>query len=156
MSNRLQYPEAVTEEACDDQNRVANPSGSSEIVDNGTSGYSQRTGIAEVSAAVVDETFLRPISQSTPIRDLPCRRNCRYSISTGDDSNYDSESDDDEEDDLPVNDFFIVLFIILCILRLDPLPLFLPLRRLFLHIILSNSFQSRFVNETKYFMHRGR
>ncbi|CAI6347327.1 unnamed protein product [Macrosiphum euphorbiae] len=101
VSNRLQYPEAVTEEACDDQNRVANPSGSSEIVDNGTSGYSQRTGIAEVSAAVVDETFLRPISQSTPIRDLPCRRNCRYSISTGDDSNDDSEDDDDEEDDLP-------------------------------------------------------
>eukprot|EP00102_Acyrthosiphon_pisum_P022129 XP_016659339.1 PREDICTED: uncharacterized protein LOC100568500 isoform X2 [Acyrthosiphon pisum] len=99
VSNRLQ--EAVTAEACDDRNRVANPSGSSEIVDNATSGCSQRTGVTEVSAAVVDETFLRPMSHSTPIRDLPCRRNCRYSFSTGDDSNDDSGDDDDEEDDLP-------------------------------------------------------
>ena len=96
----------MTAEACDDRNRVANPSGSSEIVDNATSGCSQRTGVTEVSAAVVDETFLRPMSHSTPIRDLPCRRNCRYSFSTGDDSNDDSGDDDDEEDDLPVNDFF--------------------------------------------------
>lgn len=103
MSNRLQHPEAVTVVACDDRTSVANPSGSSEIVDNGTSGCSQPPRIT----AVVDETFLLPMSHSTPIRDLQCRRNFRCSFSTGDDSNHDSEDDDDdeEEDDLPVNDF---------------------------------------------------
>jgi len=105
VANRLQHPEAATAVACDDRNRVANPSGSSEIVDNGTSGCSQPMRVAAASAAVVDETFVRPISHSTPLRDLPCRRNCRCNFSTGDDSDDRDDDDDDEEDDHLVNGF---------------------------------------------------
>jgi len=112
VSDRLKHPEAATVAACDDRNRVANLSGSSEIVDNGASGCSQPMRVAAASAEVVDETFLRPMSHSTPIRDLPCHRNCRLSFSTGDESNDKVDDDDDEEDDNLVNDFFIILFII--------------------------------------------
>jgi len=107
VSDRLQHPEAAA--ACDNRNSVANLSGSSEIVDNGASGCSQPMRVAAASAAVVDETFLRPMSHSTPIRDLPCRRNCRLSFSTGDESD---DRDDNEEDDHLVNDFFIESLII--------------------------------------------
>jgi len=145
VSNRLQHPEAVTAVACDDRNSVANPSGSSEIVDNGASGCSQPTGVA----AVVGETFLLPMSHSTPIRDLQCRRNFRCSFSTGGDSNNDSEDDDDEEDDLPVNDFLYYCFFI-----------FYPSSYSYLFIIsrcilYRYSFQSRFVDETKYMQRSG-
>lgn len=105
VSDRLQHPEAATAAACENQNRVANLSGSSEIVDNGASGCNQPTRVAAASAAVVDETFLRPLSHSTPIRDLPCGRNSRLSYSTGDES-------DDRDDNEEVNDFFIGLLII--------------------------------------------
>ncbi|XP_022177935.1 uncharacterized protein LOC111038965 [Myzus persicae] len=100
VSNLLQHPEEAVAAvvACDDRNRVANPSGSSEIVDNGASGCSRSMGDVEASVqAVVDETLLRPMLHSTPIRDLPCRRDCRCSFSADEDT--DDEDTDDEEDD---------------------------------------------------------
>ncbi|XP_050056406.1 uncharacterized protein LOC114124854 [Aphis gossypii] len=96
VSNQLRHSEVTSAEvACDDQDRVSNPSGSSEIVDKSASGCSQPTGVATpASVAVVTETFLQPMSHSTPIRDVPSCHNCRCSFSTSDDSNDESEDDD--------------------------------------------------------------
>jgi hypothetical protein len=138
VSNQLRHPEiASAVVACDDRDKVSNPSGSSEIVDKSGSGCSRPTEVVTpASVAVVTETFLRPMSHSTPIQDFPCYLNCGGSFSTSDDSDNESE-----DDDHPVNRFF--LFIIFC--APHPIqPRNYTSCALYINIIY---FQSRFVND---------